>query len=41
MENKWFNNSIKETEKILQTNIKKGLTSSQVEEHRENMELTS
>ncbi len=34
MENKWFNKSIEETEKILQTNIKKGLSNSQVEEHR-------
>ncbi len=34
MENKWFNNSIKETEKILQTSIKNGLSNTQVEEHR-------
>ncbi len=34
MENKWFNKNINETEKILQTNIKKGLSNSQVEEYR-------
>jgi len=34
VENKWFNKSIDETEKILQTNIKKGLSNSQVEENR-------
>ncbi|MBE5812944.1 MAG: cation-translocating P-type ATPase [Clostridiales bacterium] len=34
MDNKWFNKTIEESEKNLQTNITKGLTSKQVEEAR-------
>ena len=34
MDNKWFNKTIEETEKLLQTNVTKGLSEPKVEEAR-------
>ena len=35
MEKQWFNKTVKDVEKELETNIEKGLSSKKVEEHKE------